>query len=161
MPDAPRDSTTAPISDQEMAPVVSQLAVLSRLALKMATLCIDLNESIPQAVQSQVDAKVAAALAEFTRPGPTFYRSPGPTPDEMDARFPPGRGDQQEWHVVCVGREPGLYATSAEANDQVLGVPNQSRKKKDSRQEALLYYRTQYGLGEVLCVSEVPPLTTA
>ncbi|KAJ6534405.1 hypothetical protein B0H19DRAFT_1272119 [Mycena capillaripes] len=62
-----------------------------------------------------------------------------------------------EWHVVCIGRRPGLYATPQEADDQVRGVPKQSWKKKDNCQEALLYYRTQHTLGEVMQVSEVPP----
>ncbi|KAJ6452168.1 hypothetical protein C8R47DRAFT_1229514 [Mycena vitilis] len=159
MNNAPRDSTTAATSDQDMAAMVSQLAALSKLALKMTALCIDVGERLPHVIQAQVDAKVAAALdaAMPSDPAVEFYRSAGPTPDEIDAQFPQGRGDNQEWHVVCVGRNPGLYATSTEADSQVLGVPHQARKKKDNRQEALLYYRTQHGLGEVMRVSEAPP----
>ncbi|KAJ6516539.1 hypothetical protein C8R47DRAFT_1205779 [Mycena vitilis] len=157
MTDALRNSTTAATPDQEMTAMVTELAALSRLALKMTHLCIDLNETIPRVVQAQVDAKVATALAALIPSGPAFYRSAGPTPDELDAQFPPGRGDHQEWHVVCIGRNPGLYASSTEADEQVLGVPKQARKRKDNRQEALLYYRTQHGLGEVMRVSETPP----
>jgi hypothetical protein len=46
---------------------------------------------------------------------------------------------------------------SADADDQVRGIPKQSRKKKDSRQEALLYYQAQYDLGKCERVSEARP----
>ncbi|KAJ6512092.1 hypothetical protein C8R47DRAFT_1207443 [Mycena vitilis] len=162
MTDSSRDLTTASTSGSEMEALVAKLASLSRLGLDMTRLCIDVSDSLPRLIKAEVDAKVNAALGALpAAPATTFHRSLGPTPDEMDAAFPPGRGDNQEWHVVCVGRNPGLYSTSIEADAEVLGVPNQARKKKDNRAEALLYYRTQHGLGEVIKVSEVPPAAAA
>ncbi|KAJ6518030.1 hypothetical protein C8R47DRAFT_1205110 [Mycena vitilis] len=160
MTDSSRDLTTASTSGSEMEALVAKLASLSRLGLDMTRLCIDVSDSLPRLIKAEVDAKVNAALAPAA-PATTFYRSLGPTPDGMDAAFPPGRGDNQEWHVVCVGRNPGLYSTSRCADAEVLGVPNQARKKKDNRAEALLYYRTQHRLGEVTKVSEVPPAAAA
>lgn len=46
---------------------------------------------------------------------------------------------------------------SLEADDQVRGVPGMSRRRKDNRLEALLFYRTQHGLGEVYQKSEEAP----
>jgi hypothetical protein len=50
-----------------------------------------------------------------------------------------------------------MLSPSPDADDQIRGVPGQSRKKKDSRQEALLYYRAQYESGECERVSEARP----
>jgi hypothetical protein len=41
-----------------------------------------------------------------------FYHSAALAPDELDALFPAGYGDNIHWHVVCVGRRPGLYASA-------------------------------------------------
>ncbi|KAJ7893423.1 hypothetical protein B0H14DRAFT_3427495 [Mycena olivaceomarginata] len=129
-------TTNAATSEQEMAALVAKVTTLSKLALDMTRLCIDVNDNLPALVQSQV----AAAVAAVTSPGPKWYHSPAPSPDEMDAMFPPGYLDNVQWYVVCVGRRPRpLYQ---DADDQVRGVPNQLRKRKDSRQEALLYYRS-------------------
>ncbi|KAJ7480530.1 hypothetical protein B0H11DRAFT_2233306 [Mycena galericulata] len=144
------DATNTPTPEEELAALVAQVGALSKLALDMTRSCIDISDSIPRIVRAQVDA----AIAKILPPGPLFFRSVAPTPAQIEARFPPGTGDNQPWYVVCIGRSPGLYATSQEADDQVNGVPNQSRKKKDSRQEALLYYRSQYEIGEVMQVSE-------
>ncbi|KAJ7862583.1 hypothetical protein B0H14DRAFT_2575250 [Mycena olivaceomarginata] len=119
----------------------------------MTRLCIDVNDNLPALVQSQV----AAAVAAVTSPGPKWYHSPAPSPDEMDAMFPPGYLDNVQWYVVCVGRRPGLYSSYQDADDQVRGVPNQLRKRKDSRQEALLYYRSQFRTGGCERVSEAQP----
>ncbi|KAJ7442102.1 hypothetical protein B0H11DRAFT_2251729 [Mycena galericulata] len=169
------DATNTPTPEEELAALVAQVGALSKLALDMTRSCIDISDSIPRIVRAQVippiakilppgplfdsiprivRAQVDAAIAKILPPGPLFFRSVAPTPAQIEARFPPGTGDNQPWYVVCIGRSPGLYATSQEADDQVNGVPNQSRKKKDSRQEALLYYRSQYEIGEVMQVSE-------
>ncbi|KAJ7722467.1 hypothetical protein B0H14DRAFT_3520318 [Mycena olivaceomarginata] len=143
-------TTIAPTSEQEMAALVSKVTVMSKLALDMTRLCIEINDKLPAVVQGQVVAALASPWAPFSITAP---------PDEIDidAMFPAGYGEHQAWYVVCVGRHPGLYASYADADDQVRGVPNQSRKKKDSLQEALLYYRTQYRQGECERVSEAPP----
>ncbi|KAJ7808205.1 hypothetical protein B0H14DRAFT_3482605 [Mycena olivaceomarginata] len=149
-------TTIAPTSEQEMASLVSKVTAMSKLALDMTRLCIEINDKLPAVVQGQV----VAALASVAPLGPVFHHSAAPLPDEIDAMFPAGYGEHQAWYVVCVGRRPGLYASYADADDQVRGVPKQSRKKKDSLQEALLYYRTQYRQGECERVSEAPPAST-
>ncbi|KAJ7838107.1 hypothetical protein B0H14DRAFT_2588834 [Mycena olivaceomarginata] len=97
-----------------------------------------LQNKLPAVVQAQV----VDALASVAPQGPAFHHSAAPLPDEIDAMFPLGYGENQP----C-----------ADADDQVRGVPNQSRKRKDTLREALLYYRTQYRLGECERVSEAPP----
>ncbi|KAJ7195412.1 hypothetical protein B0H12DRAFT_1245565 [Mycena haematopus] len=141
------------LAPQQLAELVSKVTSLSKMTVDMTRLCIDINADLPVVLKAQVAADVALA----TPAAPRFYHSAALAPDELDKLFPPGYGDNLAWHVVCVGRRPGLYASSADADDQVRGIPNQSRKKKDSRQEALFYYRTQYTLGECERVSEAPP----
>ncbi|KAJ7088342.1 hypothetical protein C8R44DRAFT_751910 [Mycena epipterygia] len=142
--------TTASTPAQEMDALLAQVGDLSKLALKMTQHCIDLHDNIPRVVALQVSAKVAAELATLAdtasanpdSPGiythfhprsssnglhaasEDFVEVPAPTPDELDARFPPGTADSQVWHVVCIGREPGLYANHTDAYEQMRGVPN-------------------------------------
>ncbi|KAJ7229672.1 hypothetical protein B0H12DRAFT_1240204 [Mycena haematopus] len=149
----PQDELDPALAQQELAAWVAKVTSLSKIALDVTRLCIEVNADLP----AFLEAQVAAAVAQVTPPAPRFYRSAAIAPDDLDKLFPPGYGDNLAWHVVCVGRRPGLYATSADADDQVRGIPNQSRKKKDSRQEALFYYRSQYALGECERVSEAPP----
>ncbi|KAJ7691220.1 hypothetical protein B0H14DRAFT_3532031 [Mycena olivaceomarginata] len=153
----PTTTTIAPTSEQEMAAVVSKVTAMSKLALDMTRLCIEVNDKLPAVVQAQV----VDALASVAPQGPAFHHSAAPLPDEIDAMFPLGYGENQPWYVVCVGRRPGLYASYADVDDQVRGVPNQSRKRKDTLREALLYYRTQYRLGECERVLEAPPASAS
>ncbi|KAJ7883020.1 hypothetical protein B0H14DRAFT_2565092 [Mycena olivaceomarginata] len=132
-------TTIAPTSQQELGALVSKVTALSKLTLDMTRLCIEVNDALPAVVQGQVVAALAAAV-----PSITWYHSAAPLPDEIDAMFPPGLFDNEPWHVVCIGRRPGLYASYMDADDQVRNVPNQSRKRKDTREEALLYYRAQH-----------------
>ncbi|KAJ7088315.1 hypothetical protein C8R44DRAFT_892845 [Mycena epipterygia] len=150
--------TTASTPAQEMDALVAQVGDLSKLALKMTQHCIDLHDNIPRVVALQVSAKVVAelaALADAASANPDspasedFVEVPAPTPDELDARFPPGAADSQVWHVVCIGREPGLYANHTDAYEQMRGVPNQFRMKKSSLREALDFYRWKYAHQEV------------
>ncbi|KAJ6478446.1 hypothetical protein DFH09DRAFT_1108306 [Mycena vulgaris] len=80
-----------------------------------------------------------------------FVQGVALTPAQLDAQFPPGTGDTQTWHVVCIGREPGFER----ATDQVRGIPNQLRQKKSSRQEALNLYRYKHQAGHVQKWNEV------
>ncbi|KAJ7120867.1 hypothetical protein C8R44DRAFT_877194 [Mycena epipterygia] len=160
-------STTASTPTEEMDALIVQVADLSKLALKMTQHCIDLHDNIPRVVVIQVAAKVAAELAALadTAAAPTtadnpasdeFVELPAPTPDELDALFPIGTGDSQVWHVVCIGREPGLYANHMDAYDQITGVPNSFRMKKSSLCEALNFYRWRYARQEVKKLVESP-----
>ncbi|KAJ7019532.1 hypothetical protein C8F04DRAFT_1276132 [Mycena alexandri] len=155
MPNTPA-ATNAPSSDQELASLLSNVAALSKLALDMTRKCIDITEAVPRVLQAQVDAQVDARIDAAVSTGPAFYQSPAPTPDQMDARHPPGNNDNVPHYVITIGRRPGLYIGSQEAEDQVRGVPDMARKRKDNRQEALLWYRTQYALGKAMTVSEIP-----
>ncbi|KAJ6596598.1 hypothetical protein B0H10DRAFT_2232385 [Mycena sp. CBHHK59/15] len=150
-------ATNAPTPDEEMAALLAQVAALSKLALDVTRHCININDQIPRVIRAQVDK----AVAEIHPASPEFVLGITPTPDELEAKFPPGHGDNQTWYVVCVGRRPGLHATSEEADAQVLGVPHQFRRKKDSHVEALAFYRHKHSLGEVMQISEVVPVPTA
>ncbi|KAJ7926305.1 hypothetical protein B0H13DRAFT_1862351 [Mycena leptocephala] len=152
MPDTSTHSSTP---DQELAVLVSKVAALSKLALDMTRHCLDVSDNLPASSKLKWTPKLQRRSRTwlFVATGATFYRSDAPTPDEMDAMFPPGRNDDLA-HVIRVGREPGLYTSKFEANDQVIGVPGHARKKKDNRQEALRYYCSQHGANNVYRVSE-------
>ncbi|KAJ6528818.1 hypothetical protein B0H19DRAFT_1083162 [Mycena capillaripes] len=146
-------TTTAPTPKQELAALIAQVAELSKTALDVTRHCIDLNERIPRVVRAQVDA----AIGQLT-PAPAFVQGVAPTPAELEAAFPPGRSDSQAWYVVCVGRQPGMYATFEEADAQVLGVPGQKRRKMTGRGPALAYYRQMYAQNDVMLLREIPGL---
>ncbi|KAJ7434566.1 hypothetical protein FB451DRAFT_1556370 [Mycena latifolia] len=135
----PAPATIAPTPEEEMVALVAKATTLSRQALDFSAQCLDLSMDIPRVVAAQV----AAAVAQF-HSDVGFIEEAAPTPDEIDALFPPGTGDNQTWHVVCVGRHPGLYPSSTEADPELAGVPNQCRRKKTGRLEALAYYRRMY-----------------
>ncbi|KAJ7655507.1 hypothetical protein B0H17DRAFT_1213975 [Mycena rosella] len=96
-------------------------------------------------VVQQTSAAIAAAPVH----DPLWVQGILLTPDQLGVQFPPGLGEDLLWQVVCIGREPGLYAS-------VNGVPNQSHKKKKSRAEALTFYHICYGKGKVEKWNEVP-----
>ncbi|KAJ7511236.1 hypothetical protein B0H11DRAFT_1899704 [Mycena galericulata] len=150
-------TTTAPTPAQELAALVAQVSYLSKLGLEMTKHCIDINNAIPRVVLAQVDAAAATNTTAAPAPqSPQFVPGVPRTPAQMEALHPPGTGDQQPWYVVWVGREPGLYATSAEADAQVNGVPGQFRRKKDSLHEAQAFYRLQYNSNAVAKLVEAP-----
>ncbi|KAJ7457106.1 hypothetical protein FB451DRAFT_1183611 [Mycena latifolia] len=158
---------------EELAALIAQVSALSKLALKMTKLCLDINDAIPSVITSQVASQVAGALAAPNRtvlwislitakhissePATAtakFIEGVAVTPNELDRAHPHGDGDYQAWYVVVAGREPGMYRSTAEADVQVLGVPGQFCQKKTSRREALDFYRTQYNDGCVVKLIE-------
>ncbi|KAJ7721146.1 hypothetical protein B0H16DRAFT_1474084 [Mycena metata] len=184
-------ATNAPSSDDELASLLSTLSALSKIGLDMTRNCIEVTDAIPRVIRAQVDAQVAAQVAaavnsavdaalaavnecEFfylsltpftddphSATGPAFDRSAAPTPGEMDARHPPGQNDDIAHYVVSRGRRPGLYISSKEAEDQVRGVPDMARKKKDNRAEGLQYYRALYNAGQAMTITESVPVSAA
>ncbi|KAJ7024941.1 hypothetical protein C8F04DRAFT_1191986 [Mycena alexandri] len=126
-------ATTTPTPEQELAALLAQLSDMSKLALAMSHHVIHLQEKIPVVLQALVAAATQAQSIEFER-GVAI------TPDELEARFPPGMAD---------------LAACEEADEQVNGVPNQYRKKKSSRREALDFYRHKYAQREVMKLTEV------
>ncbi|KAJ7486285.1 hypothetical protein B0H11DRAFT_2225318 [Mycena galericulata] len=135
----------------DMTPVVPGIA-LSRQAFDMARACLDLRTIVPE-----VFARVAGVPADETAPAAIdWVEEEAPTPDQMEQYFPPGLGDDLAWHVVCVGRETGLFQSAEEADKQIRGVPNQFRQKKDSRVEALAFYRLRYETGRVHQMVAIP-----
>ncbi|KAJ7818922.1 hypothetical protein B0H13DRAFT_2454194 [Mycena leptocephala] len=146
MTDTP-NATTAPTPEEELAALLARVADLSRLSVSITQHCFQLQERIP--------AVVAAHLAALSPRGPDFEVGVAITPDALERRFPPGVADLATWYVVAVGREPGIFISHDEAEDQVKGVPNFCREKKKSRREALDFYRHKYEHHEVMKLTEV------
>ncbi|KAJ7097251.1 hypothetical protein B0H15DRAFT_797931 [Mycena belliarum] len=134
---------------------------LSKQALEMTSLCIDVKTQIAPAFTAAANRAIASLVnAPVPAPVPVsdhlWVKGIALTPDQLEASFGPGVGDEQTWHVVCIGREPGLYASPTEANLQIEGVPNQFREKKKSRVEALAFYRHRYESARVEKWNAVP-----
>ncbi|KAJ7122453.1 hypothetical protein C8R44DRAFT_876744 [Mycena epipterygia] len=137
-------ATTAPTPAQELEALVALVAQLSAASLEATRLSVEVQAKLPA-----IAAKLAASDANAT-PGsstavdaaPLFVHCTPKTPGELQDAFPPGSGEI--WYVVIIGREPGMYRTSTEANDQCNGVPNQFKEKRKSRREALAWYAECY-----------------
>ncbi|KAJ7199343.1 hypothetical protein C8J57DRAFT_1356672 [Mycena rebaudengoi] len=137
--------TTAPTpAPPAMEAFVAKVATLSRLAADLTKLAIEVQTELSDVVNTAIDA----AFQEET-PDPVWVASTPLTPDDLDAKFPPGTGEHQHWYVVLRGRSPGLYPSYTDCDEQVRGVPNQFREKKRGRAEALAFYRASYERGEV------------
>ncbi|KAJ7124042.1 hypothetical protein C8R43DRAFT_945014 [Mycena crocata] len=151
-------ATTAPTPAEELAAVLAQVAVMTKLSVDITKMSIDLHQRIPVLVARS--AAAAAAAAPPPAPAvaaPLFIEGVARTPAQLEAAFPPGHGDKLPWYVVCIGREPGLYATSDESERQVNGIPRQFRIRKGSRVEALNFYRERYEEQAVSKINEAPP----
>ncbi|KAK7053968.1 hypothetical protein R3P38DRAFT_3171426 [Favolaschia claudopus] len=177
----PADAIRDPEPHQELVSTMRQMAALTKasielaqrsiqvdekglslLALDMAKHCVEINEKLPRVIAAEVATarweEEAAAFGSLNvndrDDRPTFVQGVAPTPDEMETTFQPGNGDNQNWYVVCVGRMPGLYPDPDSANAQVLGVPDQSRRKVSGRAAALAYYRQMYDDNKVMRLNE-------
>ncbi|KAJ6452900.1 hypothetical protein DFH09DRAFT_1117510 [Mycena vulgaris] len=137
----PAEATSASNPQAALEALVARVAALSKMSLALAQECLEVHTSLP----TIVDAAVAAAVAAAIPPVPTWVQGIARTPDEVDAAHPPGPGDDLVYHVVTIGREPGIYTSLRDSDYQVLGVPAGKRLKKSSRVEALAYYRLRYG----------------
>ncbi|KAJ7471588.1 hypothetical protein B0H11DRAFT_1919432 [Mycena galericulata] len=157
----PAAATNASNPQEELDALVKRIAELSQMSLAMtrlqafdiASACLDLKTIVPE-----VFARVAGDSPDepAASAGVDWVEEDAPTPDEMEQFFPPGLGDDHAWHVVCVGRETGLFQSAEEADKQIRGVPNQFRQKKDSRVEALAFYRLRYEDGRVHQMVAIP-----
>ncbi|KAJ7262141.1 hypothetical protein C8J57DRAFT_1336265 [Mycena rebaudengoi] len=127
--------TTAPTpAPPAMEAFVAKVATLSRLAADLTKLAIEVQTELSDVRKT---------------PDPVWVASTPLTPDDLDAKFPPGTGEHQHWYVVLRGRSPGLYPSYTDCDEQVRGVPNQFCEKKRGRAEALAFYRASYERGEV------------
>ncbi|KAJ7701630.1 hypothetical protein B0H14DRAFT_3527593 [Mycena olivaceomarginata] len=69
---------------------------------------------------------------------------------KMDDEYPPGRGDNQAWYVICVGRQPGFYVTSRKRKTKSPVVPRAIPPPGCRGVSALAYYRSVYDQGKLL-----------
>ncbi|KAJ7198695.1 hypothetical protein C8J57DRAFT_1262251 [Mycena rebaudengoi] len=134
---------TAPSPSTEFEAFTAKVASISKLAVELTKMAIDVQK-LPAIVAAQVEAAARAVL-----PDTLWVRGTPLTPDELEAKFPPGNGDHQTWYVVIRGRNPGLYPSSNDCDVQVRGVPNEFRQKKTGRVEALAFYHQHYLRDEV------------
>ncbi|KAJ7082865.1 hypothetical protein B0H15DRAFT_803002 [Mycena belliarum] len=141
------------IDVQGVAPGIA----LAKQALDMTNLCVEVKTQIAPAFTAAANMAIASmAPPPVPDPDHVWVKGIALTPDQMEASFGPGVGDEQTWQVVCIGREPGLYASATEANLQIEGVPNQFREKRKSRVEALSFYRHRYESNRVAKWTPVP-----
>ncbi|KAJ7149776.1 hypothetical protein C8R43DRAFT_1128266 [Mycena crocata] len=138
----------------ELEAMIALSAGLTQMALAMAKHCLDVQTRLP----GVVNAAIANGLAVLVPAAPVWVRGVARTPAQLEAAHPPGSGDDVAYHVVTAGREPGLYTSVNESDDQVLGVPDSRRKRQGSRAEALAYYRIKWDEQKVVkWVSQTAP----
>ncbi|KAJ7212365.1 hypothetical protein C8J57DRAFT_1483662 [Mycena rebaudengoi] len=144
----------------ELQVLVSRVATLVQMSLDMTRILVDVQHHLPIVLARQVDEALqgvpqlvadrvaalvpSATIGSSTSEPSAFVRGVPISPDDLELLHPPGVGDDASWHVVLVGREPGLFLSVTASNDSVNGVSNASRRRKDTRAEALTYYRINY-----------------
>ncbi|KAJ7256714.1 hypothetical protein C8J57DRAFT_1517352 [Mycena rebaudengoi] len=156
---ADSETTSFSSNPHELQELVSRVASLVQMSIDMTRIAADVQyrlpivlahhvddalQGVPQMVADQVAALVPSATSATRGSDSVFVRGVPITPVALEALHPPGTGDDVSWHVVLVGREPGMFQSVTASNDCVNGVPNASRRKKDTRIEALTYYRSNY-----------------
>ncbi|KAJ7130020.1 hypothetical protein C8R43DRAFT_1133991 [Mycena crocata] len=178
----PTPQVNASASQEEMDTLLAMVSDLSHMSLDMARMCIEVQRVVPTIALSKkslamtslcmdvhdqirhsfdVVAQAAAAAAAPPPPLVEWVRRQALTPEQLEASFPPGISDDSPWHVVCIGREPGIYISSDEAGLNVSGVPKGFRKKKDTRVEALAFYRARFEDHKVEKWRDIPIVTTS
>ncbi|KAJ7217441.1 hypothetical protein C8J57DRAFT_1537707 [Mycena rebaudengoi] len=178
------ESNTSSANSQELQVLLSRVATLVQMSLDMAKVAVDVQHrlpivlahhvdealaGIPQLVAEQVAVEVAAKTAVAVaavagdNPSPVaeFVRGIAITPSALELLHPAGNGDDLAWHVVLVGREPGIYQSVATSDELTNGVPKYMRRRKSSHLEALSYYRINYEAQKVEKWVEPMPATVA
>ncbi|KAJ7265125.1 hypothetical protein C8J57DRAFT_1230159 [Mycena rebaudengoi] len=171
------ETNTYTSSSQELHALLSRVGTLIQMSLDMAKVGVDVQQripsilahhvddaiaGIPSLVAAQVTAQVAAAAGTAAADIlPDFVEGIVITPDALDLLNPAGSGDDCYWHVVLVGREPGIYQSVTTSDELVKGVPSARRRRKSSRLEALTYYRVNYDAGKVKKWVDITPAVMA
>ncbi|KAJ7893535.1 hypothetical protein B0H13DRAFT_2339673 [Mycena leptocephala] len=142
------NSAVAATSDsnpqQELESLVALVAALSQMSLAMTKHCLDVQTKLPRVVNAAAAAGIAAPITPAVV-SPTWVQLVALTPDQLDAAHPAGKlVDDIAYHVVSIGRDPGLYTSTTESDYQVLGVPDGKRRRIVGRLAALAYYRDLY-----------------
>ncbi|KAJ7772707.1 hypothetical protein DFH07DRAFT_767997 [Mycena maculata] len=166
--------TTAATPDEELAALVAQTQSLSKLALDMTKLCIDLNVTRPPAEIPTAAHSSSAKVQSLSKLAVDMTKLcigindaiPTVVGSQVAVAIAPFAPVAPQWiHAAALTPAqmqalhppgPGDLQSCTEADLQVNGVPGQFRKKKDTREEALAFYEYKYNLNEVDKLVEVP-----
>ncbi|KAJ7900459.1 hypothetical protein B0H13DRAFT_1883538 [Mycena leptocephala] len=148
--------------------VVPDIA-LSKQSLELTQACLDVKSQVRPIVNRVLAATApkSAPLPSPHQPLPSSGSGAFPSrPTNLMRRFPPVLVTISLGKWFALDANPGCTLApfvsntsfSTQANTMLNGVPNQFRRKKGSRVEALAYYRLLYANGEVQKWNEaVPP----
>ncbi|KAJ6603521.1 hypothetical protein DFH09DRAFT_1270320 [Mycena vulgaris] len=139
-------SSTAPTAHQELEAILATIGRLIKVSSSVARTLKEVNERLPVLIDR---------LAPLASDDNVWVRAVAKTPVQVESEHHNQPTGSRPWWVVYIGREPGLYLTSEEADVQVKGCPNQQYRKKTSKEEALLFYSSLYTAGKV--EKNVPP----
>ncbi|KAJ7677650.1 hypothetical protein B0H17DRAFT_1206922 [Mycena rosella] len=152
MSSSPPTKVSSPTPEFEVAALAAELKVIAKAAVEaqstaatpqnVAQLVAELKIIAQAAVEAQSCLANVLIAGSFV-PVPSFVAGIPPTPGELAAAIPADNEVQHYW-VVLRGRQPGLYRTSAAAQEQTKGVPNQVIARKTGRAEALAFYAANY-----------------
>ncbi|KAF8178865.1 hypothetical protein K438DRAFT_1769318 [Mycena galopus ATCC 62051] len=134
-PGNPRMAVVAAVEE-----LLTRTLLLSDTAHELTRLAQDLQQIVPTLVEQ---------LNEATAQDNVWVRVTNvKTPAQVEAQHASAPNDCA-WYVVWVGREPGIYITSEEADAQIKGCPGQQYRKRQSKREALALYRDKFCDGQV------------
>ncbi|KAJ7256750.1 hypothetical protein C8J57DRAFT_1235608 [Mycena rebaudengoi] len=149
-------------SQEELDALTSKVSSLLNLSIEVVRFATDVQHRLPlliahqaREISQQVAEQLAATLPPPGSPLYTYTEGIPLTPAQLEASFANANEDQN-WHVVTVGGDPGLYSSVwsqspfTESDNRVLGYPSGDRRRKSSRTEALAYYRRQYDANKVV-----------
>ncbi|KAF8144864.1 hypothetical protein K438DRAFT_1992426 [Mycena galopus ATCC 62051] len=137
-PTSAAESNASSTPQTELQALVSLVTDLSQTSLTMATQCLDVWPSI----NASTSIFATSTMYHYQlAPLPSWRHLIPRTPEELDDTHA-GDNESKTWHVVTVGREPGLYNTNLDI--QVLGVPGASRQHIPGLAAALAHYCAKY-----------------
>ncbi|KAK6966811.1 hypothetical protein R3P38DRAFT_2815727 [Favolaschia claudopus] len=131
--------------------IATAIAELLKNSLALTTKCVELQTQLPHNFKAALDTAVAAELKDAVAAALAgdWIEVDARTPTALEAAHPLGEGDDQVYHVVLIGREPGLYSSVKMSDYQVNRIPSGKRHRKVGRAEALAFYRRKFNEGEV------------
>ncbi|KAJ7089405.1 hypothetical protein C8R44DRAFT_892362 [Mycena epipterygia] len=133
-------TTTTSSPDQELEVMIATIAKLTQRSAAMTRALTDVHQKLPGLIERLHTGSASDAI---------FVRAVPKTPTQVEHEHATAPTGSRTWWVVYVGREPGLYTTSEEADDQVKGCPNQQYRRKANKEEALLFYTSLFNAGKV------------
>ncbi|KAJ6527492.1 hypothetical protein B0H19DRAFT_1084036 [Mycena capillaripes] len=135
-------ATNTPNAREELAALIATADKLQLRANSLARTATLVRDKVHDVLRTLNEEAVADNV---------WVRAVAKTPDTVEAEHAAAPDGSHPWWVVFVGREPGLYTTVQDSDAQIKGCPHQQcRRRRNSKAEALFFYRRMHEQGEVV-----------